>query len=581
MAKYPFWQKLLSYAKPYPRDIALGVVALLLTNMLGVYIPWRIKETVDGLGGGLDLQTLGWNALGIIGLASLMLIVRVASRQWLFGVGRQIEVDLKKRIFAHLLNMAPSFFGRNAVGDVISRSTNDVDNVRRLLGFSILSIVNTFFAYVLTVPLMIILDWQLTLLSMLVYPLMLGIVLVFSNRLRNDQLAVQEELGRVSNLIQEDLSGIALIKVYAQETNEYNAFQKSNLALRDANIHLALSRNILFPLLGGLAAVSIIILLWFGGPRLAEGTLTIGSLTALTVYVERLVFPTALLGFTITSFQRGQVSIERIETILDTPASIMDTPDAQPLVQARGELRAEHLTFTYPDRTEPALHDMTFQIQPGEVVAIVGPVGCGKTTLANALCRMLEIAPGELFFDEHDITHLRLTDLRYQMAYVPQESFLFGTTVTENIRYGRPEVSLERIQAVAKLARVHDEILTFPQGYETLVGERGITLSGGQRQRVALARALLMDSRVLVLDDSLSSVDNETAENILNNLSDQRNQTVILITHRLSAAARADRILVLNRGQLTESGSHEALLREGGTYSNLWSQYQMESVLVD
>jgi len=578
MAAQSLWLKIWGYLKPHTTPLVLGVIALLVTNLLGVYIPWRIKETVDGLGGKLDNGALAASCLTLLALATVMLAARVASRQWIFGVGRQVEVNLKGQLFNHLLRMAPSYFGKNSAGDLISRSTNDVDNIRRLLGFSILSLVNTLFAYTLTLPLMLSIDWQLTLFAMAVYPLLLGVVLLFSERLRNEQLAVQEDLGKVSNLIQEDLNGVALIKVYAQELNEQRAFQIRNLALRDANVRLALSRSLLFPLLGGLAAVSLIILLGVGGPRLADGTLSVGALTALTVYVERLVFPTALLGFTITSFQRGQVSLERIEGILGTPAAIADKPGALAMPQARGELRATNLTFSYPEAKQPGLLKINFLIQPGEVVAVVGAVGSGKTTLANALCHLLEIGSDQLFLDGKDITNIRLTDLRNQIAYVPQESFLFGATVAENIRYGRPDLPLADVIAMAKRAKVHDEIMTFPQGYETLVGERGITLSGGQRQRVALARALLMNAAVLVLDDALSSVDNETAEYILDGLAEKK-QTVLCITHRLSAAARADRILVLDRGQLVESGTHGQLIREGGVYSALWSRHQMEAVL--
>ncbi|WP_218080547.1 ABC transporter ATP-binding protein [Anthocerotibacter panamensis] len=579
--KVSSWQKILSYLAPYKGWVALGIFSLLLTNILGVYIPWRIKETVDALGSKLDTQVLLANCLALCGLATVMLVMRVLSRQWLFGVGRQVEFDIRKQLFGHLLSMAPSYFNQNSAGDLISRSTNDVDNIRRLLGFSILSIANTLFAYALTLPLMMALNPMLTFISMAIYPFMLGIVFLFGNRLRQEQMVVQEELGEISNLIQEDLNGIALIKVYAQEKNERQAFEQRNFGLRDANIRLALSRNLLFPILGGLAATSLILILWFGAPLLANGTLSIGAFTALTVYVERLVFPTALLGFTITSFQRGQVSLDRIEDILATPAAITDKPEALPLAQSKGELRAQQLTFTHFGTSQPALDHITFSVQPGEVVAIVGSVGSGKSTLANALCRLLEIEPGQLFLDGRDITGIRLTDLRYQIAYVPQESFLFGATVTENIRYGRPDLPPEKVLEVAKLARVHEEIMTFPQGYETLVGERGITLSGGQRQRVALARALLMDAAVLILDDALSSVDNETAENILNNLSTQSNKTILLVTHRLSAAARADRILVLDQGQLVETGTHEVLVRAGGIYGQLWSQYQMEAVLVE
>ncbi len=582
MAQSTFGRKLLEYLWPHRGVLGLGVISLLFTNMLGVYIPWRIKEIIDGLSNNLDVQALGGSCLVLLGLATVMLVIRVASRQWLFGVGRQVEVDLKRRIFNHLLLMAPSYFQKNFAGDLISRSTSDVDNIRRLLGFSILSLVNTFFAYVLTFPLMISLDAELTLYSLAVYPVMLGAVLFFSERLRREQSKVQEELSQVSTLIQEDLNGMALIKIYSQEQNEQRAFALRNEALRDANISLALTRNLLFPLFGALAAASLIILLAVGGPRLAAGTLTIGELTALTVYVERLVFPTALLGFTLTSFQRGQVSLDRIDGILGMTPTIMDSPDAIALTKPLGRIRAEALTFQHPDAPQPALAGLRFTIEPGEVVAVVGSVGSGKTTLANALCRLLELTPGQLFLDDVDLTQIRLADVRSCMAYVPQESFLFSTTITENIRYGQPDATLEEVIQVAKLAKVHEEILTFPQGYETLVGERGITLSGGQRQRVALARALLLDSPVLILDDALSSVDNETAEFILNNLnSPQQKKTVLFITHRLSAAARADRVLVLDQGQLVESGPHSQLIRQNSFYSRLWSQYQMEAVLAD
>jgi ATP-binding cassette, subfamily B, multidrug efflux pump len=346
----------------------------------------------------------------------------------------------------------------------------------------------------------------------------------------------------------------------------------------EANLRLALSRNIVFPLLGALASASLLVLLWFGGPRLADGTLSVGAFAALAIYIERLVFPTALLGFTITTYQRGQVSIDRIEKILAVPPTIQDAPDAKVLGAVAGDLHVQDLTYYFPGSERPVLDHLNFTIQAGETVAIVGSIGSGKSTLANALLRLLEISPEQIFLDGLDITDLRLVELRSAIAYVPQDSFLFSATVEENIRYGRPDASDAEVSVAARRARIAEEIAIFPKGYQTLVGERGITLSGGQRQRVALARAFLVQAPVLVLDDALSSVDNQTAEEILKELA-QEDRTTLLITHRLSAAAAANRVLVMDRGQIAESGSHSELLRQGGIYARLWDQYQLEQAV--
>jgi ATP-binding cassette subfamily B protein len=446
----------------------------------------------------------------------------------------------------------------------------------------VLSIANTLFAYALTLPVMLSINVQLTLAAIAVYPFMLILVQLFSDRLRKEQLEVQEELSTMSELIQEDMSGMALIKIYAQEENERRAFRQNNQQLLEANLKLAKTRNTLFPLVGGLAYFSLLILLWLGAGRIASGALTIGDFLALLLYVERLVFPTALLGFTITAYQRGEVSIDRIESILTVTPKIQDSNNAihLPLELVLGELTARHLSYTYPGSTTPALKDINFTIQPGETVAIVGPIGCGKSTLANALPHLLDIEPGQLFLDGYDITQLRLPDLRSAIAYVPQDSFLFSTSIKNNIRYGDPLSEQSEVEYSAKQAQVQPEILNFPQQYETIVGERGITLSGGQRQRTALARALLVDAPVLILDDALSSVDNQTATDILNNLSQgTQRKTVVFISHQLSATATADRIFVMDKGEIVQAGTHTELLQQSGLYRSLWNQHQMEELL--
>jgi ATP-binding cassette subfamily B protein len=423
---------------------------------------------------------------------------------------------------------------------------------------------------------------RLTLAAIAIYPFMFFLVHLFSNRLRNEQLGVQEETSSLSDLIQEDVSGISLIKIYAQEENERQAFRDLNQQLLTANLKLAKTRNTLFPLMGGLASLSLLIILALGSGTIADGTITIGDFIALLLYVERLVFPTAIMGFTITAYQRGEVSIDRVEYMLSEEPRIKDQPHAiaLPLDRVKGWLSARHLTYTYPGAKTPALDDVSFTIQAGETVAIVGPIGAGKSTLANAIPLLLEIDHGQLFLDGYDITEVRLKDLRSAIAYVPQESFLFSTTIKNNIRYGNPLNEQPEVEYAAKQAQIHPEILNFPQQYKTIVGERGITLSGGQRQRTALSRALLVDAPVLILDDALSSVDNQTATEILKNLSEgTQRKTVIFISHQLSAAAMADRILVMDRGKIVQSGTHSELLTQSGLYQTLWDQHRLEEIL--
>ncbi|MFQ3585577.1 MAG: ABC transporter ATP-binding protein, partial [Cyanobacteriota bacterium] len=333
-----------------------------------------------------------------------------------------------------------------------------------------------------------------------------------------------------------------------------------------------------------LVSLSLLVLLAVGGPQIASGVLTIGDFSALTLYIERLVFPTALLGFTITAYQRGQVSLERIDALLAVEPTIQDAPTALPLLpeSVRGQIEARGLTFSFADAKTPALDQLQFRIEPGQMVAIVGPIGAGKSTLANAIPHLLEIQPGQLFLDGRDITQIQLGSLRQAIAYVPQESFLFSATVRDNIRYGKPEAEDWEVELAAKAAHIHPEILNFPKGYDTLVGERGITLSGGQRQRVALARALLVDAPILILDDSLSSVDNQTAQSILYTLRHATAQkTVIFIAHRLTAVVDADQILVMEGGRIVQRGSHAELLADTeGLYASLWAKQKLEEVLV-
>jgi ATP-binding cassette subfamily B protein len=582
MARSQF-QNLQTYLRPYWSDLAIGTIALLFANILGTYIPSLIRGAVDDLGKISASYTPDpiVYVLLIIGLSSLMWGIRMISRVWIFGIGRKIEFSLKQQIFEHLLKLPPSYFANNSAGETISIVTSDVENIRRLMGFALLSIINSVFVYSLTLPAMVAIDPMLTLLSISVYPIMLIIVQRFSGQLRDEQLEVQEELSQVSSLLQEDLNGISLIKTYAQEQTERDAFGKLNDRLLDANLRMARSRNILFPLLGGIASVSFLVLIWFGGEKLANSptTFKIGDLLALLIYVERLIFPTAILGFVMVTYQRGIVSVGRIQNILDIPPAIVDDREAIALEknQVLGKIEARDLTFSYDQAAQPALNQVNFIIYPSETVAILGTVGSGKSTLASALMRLVAVPSGQIFIDGIDITKMQIENLREIISFVPQDSFLFSATMRDNIRYGKPDAFDHEVEAFANKARIEQEILKFPKKYETLVGERGITLSGGQRQRTALARALLIDTPILVLDDALSSVDNQTATGILGNL--PQNKTVLFITHNLSAASTCDRIILMDAGKIVQVGTHSELLSESRLYQKLWNQHKLESAI--
>jgi ATP-binding cassette, subfamily B, multidrug efflux pump len=582
MARSSRFQRLMSYLKPHSKMALQGVFALMIVNALAIVIPLEIRKALGELQVTFTMQKVMQHSLWVVGLASVMWAIRLFSRMKLFGVGRQVEFDLKQQIFEHLLLLEPAYFSSNTIGDLINRATSDVDSIRRLMGFALLSTTNIIFAYAFTLPAMFSLSVRLSLLALSVYPLMLLVVNLFSNQLRSQQQEVQESLSDLSELIQEDLSGIALVKIYAQEENERRAFDQVNETLFDVSLRLAQTRTFLFPLLSALVYGSTLIILWFGGPAIQRGEIGIQDLIPLLIFVGQLAFPTAIMGFTITAYQRGEVSLDRIEAILSVQPKIKDAEDAVAVSpqQIKGKLRAHNLTYRHDGAESPALQDVNFTILPGETVAIVGEVGSGKSTLANTIPRLLDIGPGQLFLDGVDITRIRLRDLRGAIAYVPQESFLFSTSIRENIAYGLPWASAEAIERAAKEAQIHPEILNFPQQYDTLVGERGITLSGGQRQRTALARALLVESQILILDDALSSVDNQTATQILNNLSTGTGRkTVIFISHQLSAAAMADRIFVMSKGCIMQSGSHEQLIKESGIYKDLWMQQELVAAI--
>ncbi len=572
------------YLRPYKRTVLIGALALVVVNLLSVSIPLLVRGVIDDLQDGFAVSDVIRQAALIVALATVMGGVRLWSRMLVFGVGRQVEANLKQQIFDHMLRQEPGWVQTTGSGEVISRATSDVENVRRLLGFAVLSLTNTALAYALTLPAMLSIDPWLSLAAVGLYPLMLATVRLFGGRMMKQQRRQQESLAQLSDLIQEDLSGISAIKIYGQEATERQAFAERNRSYRDDALNLARTRSTLFPLLEGISSVSLLLLLALGSGQLESGRLSIGDLVALILYVERLVFPTALLGFTLNTFQTGQVSLERVEELLRRTPLIQSPAQPQSMPSRQGQsaaaaVEAHNLCVRYGGAEREALHNVSFRLAPGELVAVVGPVGCGKTTLARALGRMVEVPAGALFLNGMDITAVDLESLRRQVALVPQEGYLFTASLADNLRYGDPQAGQEQVEQAAIQARLEGDIKGFPDGYTTLVGERGITLSGGQRQRTALGRALLVQAPLLVLDDALASVDNNTAADILQSVRSQQDRTILMISHQLSAAAACDRVLVLDNGRLVQQGHHSELLQQPGTYRRLWEREQAEQQL--
>ena len=562
-----------NYLRPHKRELIIGALCLIFVNILSVAIPMEVRNIVDDLKEGFTFSYVLNKSTWLILMATVMGGARLISRQLVFGVGRQVEVSLRQKLFDRMLEQDPGWVQTIGTGEVITRATSDLENIRRLLGFTVLSLTNTLLAYTFTLPAMLTINPLLTFFAISVYPVLLGTVGLFGGRMVKQRKRQQQALSELSELIQEDLSGISAIKIYGQERAEQEAFKKLNIRYRDAAINLARTASTLFPLLQGLSSISLLLLIAIGSGQLSSGTLTVGGLVALILYVERLVFPTALLGFTLNTFQLGQVSLERVEELLNHEPTIKDKDNTVNITKPiSGKLEARNLSVSYEDSPRKILDEISFKITPGEIVALVGPVGCGKTTLARALGRMIKIDEGCLYLDDNDVMDLKLKQLRSNIALVPQEGYLFTETLSENIKYGNPEASTEKVQESAYEARMTDDIKGFPDGLKTLVGERGITLSGGQRQRTALSRALLVDSKIIVLDDALASVDNKTASAILQTIKKQYSKTVLMISHQLSAAAACDRILVMNDGKIVQEGTHQFLIKKDGLYKSMWER---------
>ena len=532
-------------------------------------IPWTVKHAIDELQGGSDSMA---TYVGLIlVLAAANGVSRLASRFAIVGAGQRVEADLRDALYGAYQSFAPEFYNRHSTGELMTRASSDVSAVRSLVGFGAVSLVGTALAFVGAIAAMLAVDPWLTVCAMAPLPVLVGLARRFNTEVNARTEAMQEQLGVLSGRVQETLAGMAVVRAYTLESRMAAAFAADNRALLDRSVSLAAIQARFAPLMSLIAGVGVLIVLWVGGLSVVQGRITLGALVAFNGYLAYLAWPTIALGLTLSVVRRGLTSMARIEEIVQ--ARRLAEPAGSPLAEPPS-IRFAGLTFAYPGRRD-ALSDIDLDVAPGEVVAVVGPTGSGKSTLGLLLSRLWPPPPGTVFVCGHDVTGVPLGTLRATVGWVPQEAFLFSRSIEDNVSLGRDAIDGEMVRAAAATAAIDDEIEGFPDGYRTVVGERGLTVSGGQRQRLALARALAGQPRLLVLDDVFASVDAATEDRVIKALR-ASGRTMLVITHRLRVAQVADRVLVLEAGRIVERGTHAELVQRGGLYARLWRMQQLE-----
>ncbi len=569
----PHLRRLLPRLSLHRRSLVLGLLALLATTALSVAGPWVLRHAIDDLAVAVTRSKLWLYAGALLALVAVEGFFRYQMRMVLIRVSREIEYDLRNDVFRHLTLLAPRYYQQSRIGEVMSRATNDMSAVRMVVGPGIMYTASTVATFGGAATLMVAISPRLTLLALVPLVLVSWLVRHYGRQVHDRFEEVQEQLAEMNALVQENLAGARVVRAYAQEPHEEARFAAANEEYVSRNRRLVRISGILHPGIGFLMGLGSLTVLWLGGRMVVAGEVTLGEFVAFGVYLAMLHWPMIALGWVVNLFERGEASMGRIHAILDARPEIRDE-DPLPVTKVRGDVEFRSLTFAYEG--VPVLRDIDLVVPAGTTVAIVGPTGSGKSTLVSLLPRLFDAPPGTLFVDGHDVRRLPLSTLRGAIGFVPQESFLFSATVRENVAFGAREDD-SRAEWAAGVAQLQKDLRDFPLGFDTTVGERGITLSGGQKQRAALARALAVDPRILVLDDALSAVDTETEEHILQGLRDvMRTRTTFLVSHRVSTVKDADLVVVLREGRIVERGTHDELVALGGFYADLHRRQLLE-----
>jgi ATP-binding cassette subfamily B protein len=570
------------YIRRYWRRYFFGALCLLGTATLVMWIPWWIREAVRVIEHGGSLADVTYYA-ALIGVAAVIQgIVRTFSRVLIFNTGRNVEYDLRNDLFAHLQKLPVSFYQSQRTGDLMSRLINDISAVRVMLGPGILNFVSAPLYYIYALALMFSMDARMTLAALAPFPILMFAAGKFRGQIMKRSLEVQQQMSVLSSHVQENLSGMHVVKAYAQENFQTEQFVGLNDDYQKKSMEMARLRGIVTPVMQGINGLTILIVIWYGGIRVARGDLLVADIVAFIAYLNVLAWPTAAFGWMFSLVERGRAAMKRLEELFKIEPAIADGEAPLPLRGLKDGIEFRNVSFAY-DRQKNghgALSSINFSLPVGRTVGLVGRIGSGKSTMAQLVPRLYDVSSGKILVDGQDVRKLSLRDLRKMLAYVPQDPFLFSTSLRRNLAFGLDDVTEDELKRAVAIARLDRDLEMFPDKLDTIVGERGVTLSGGQKQRATLARALVMAPPMLILDDCLSSVDAQTEAEILHGLKSYlKDKTCLIISHRISAVKEADEILVLDDGRIIERGSHDELVRHGGLYAELYQQQRLSEEL--
>ncbi len=572
----------LKFLLPYKWAAGGALVCLMFSSGSSLVIPRLTQVIIDQGITGRETLVILWGAAAIVALALVRALFSFLQGFLAAKASQGAAYELRNSLYARIQTLSFGYHDRAQTGQLLTRATSDVEMVRMFVGMGVLQLISALIMMIGSLILLLRINWQLALLTL---PIMLSVLVVFglfAGKGRPLFVLVQQRLGNLNTILQQNLAGVRVVKAFAREPHEFGRFGVSNQELMEANVRVGRLFAFAMPLIFGISNLGTLGVVWGGGYQIIAGRLSIGELVAFQGYLMMTLFPMLMLGMIIMGVAQAGAGAERIFEILDAEAEVRERPDARELPPIAGRVTFENVTFRYFDSGEPVLREVSFAAEPGQTVALVGATGSGKSTIINLIPRFYDVSAGGVLVDGHDVRDLTLESLRRQTGIVLQETVLFAGTVRENLAYGRPDASDEEIVAAAKTAEAHDFIAAFPDGYDTAVGERGVTLSGGQKQRIAIARALLIDPRILILDDSTSSVDTETEYRIQQALERLRGgRTSIIIAQRISTVRSADLILVLDRGEIAAQGTHRELMQDSPIYVEIYhSQLQDDTAAV-